>query len=177
MKLQRLDEEQQWLVIKSKSKRLVCHIWACYRAKAKEGAILRSLFLFFLFVFVTFILSPHSHSFFLSTCSFTVKVILWFSLGTCYCCPPPIVHGKSPLYTVCRDLLLPFLTFNYFCLAWVSLLITTGLSTVQPPQLTYASCTTPHHQTKKLILFACSPWHSYLPRCKCSFFLSLMACT
>ena len=60
-------------------------------------------------------------------------------------------------------LIFTILALNYFFLVWVSLSTTTGLSAVQPPPHTNASCATPHHQTKKIILFACSPWHSYLP--------------
>ena len=55
------------------------------------------------------------------------------------------------------------LALNYFFLVWVSLSTTTGLSAVQPPSLTCTGCATPYHQTKTIILFACSPWHSYLP--------------
>ena len=38
-----------------------------------------------------------------------------------------------------------------------------SLSAVQPPPLTYTGYATPHYQTKKIILFACSLWHSYPP--------------
>ena len=47
-------------------------------------------------------------------------------------------------------------------MVWVSLPITTGLSVAQPPPFTCAGCATPHHQTKKTILFVCLSWHSYL---------------
>ena len=46
-----------------------------------------------------------------------------------------------------------------------------------PSPLTCASCATPYYQTKKIILFTCSPWHSYRPRCGYSLLLSHMACT
>ena len=46
-----------------------------------------------------------------------------------------------------------------------------------PSPLTCASCAIPHYQTKKIILFACLPWHSYLPQCGYSLLLSHMACT
>ena len=53
----------------------------------------------------------------------------------------------------------------------------TGLSTAQPPPLTCVGCATSHYQTKSLILFACSPWHSHPDRGGHSLSLSLRACT
>ena len=50
----------------------------------------------------------------------------------------------------------------------MSLSTTTDLLVVQPPPLTYAGCATPHHQTKKTILFVCLSWHSYLLWYGCS---------
>ena len=52
------------------------------------------------------------------------------------------------------------------------------MSIAQPPLLTCARCTTPYYQTKKIILFACSPWHSHPEKGGHPFsLLSLMACT
>ena len=124
-------------------------------------AILCSLFLLFLLSMLTYL------------------VMLWFVSSGYYC------HEFDPFYCAWQGSFIYFLpwlaftilAFNHLCLVWVSLLTTIGLSIVQPPSLTYASCPTSHHQTKKIILFACSLWHSYPLWCGCSLFPSLMACT
>ena len=93
---------------------------------------------------------------------------LWFSPSRS---SPLPVHGKVPFIHCLPWLAFTILAFNYLCLVWVSLPTTTGLSAVQPPPVTCVGFTTPHYQTRKIILFACSPLHSYLLWCGCSFSL------
>ena len=109
----------------------------------------------------------------------TYLVMLWFSPSGYYCCdddPPYCARQGSFIYCL-SWLAFIILAFNYLYLVWVSLSTPTSLSAVQPPPLTCASCATFRHQTKKIILFACSPWHSYPPWFGFSLFLSLMTCT
>ena len=61
-----------------------------------------------------------------------------------YC--SPTVHGKGPLYTACRDWLLPFQPLTAFGV-WMSMPTTIGLSVLQPLPLTRVGCATPHHLT------------------------------
>ena len=119
-----------------------------------------SLFsLFLLFLILSFLLLALTH---LTSCDSLLVVAL-----TVLLIPP--VHGKGPLYITCRDWFFTILAFNYLCLVWVSLPTIAGLSADQPLSLICAGCATSHYQTKKIILFTCSSWHSYLLWCGCSF--------
>ena len=104
---------------------------------------------------------------------------LWFSSPSYYYYsddPPYCARQGSFIYCL-SWLVFTILAFNYLCLVWVSLPTITSLLAIQPPPFTCADCTTPYYQTKKIILFTCLPWHSYLLRCGYSLLLSLMACT
>ena len=109
----------------------------------------------------------------------TYLVMLWFSLRDYYCHdgdPPYCVRQGTFIYCLLW-LIFTILAFNHLYLVWVSLPTLTDLSATQPPLLTRVGCFTSHHQTKNVVLFVCSPWHSYPLRCGYSPFLSLMACT
>ena len=110
--------------------------------------------------------------FLFSSFSFLVfTYLLWFSPRGCYYHvrdrdrdAPSAVHGKGPLYSVCRSDF-TILAFNNLCLVWVSLPITYWIVS-HSATITYLCW--PCHQTKKTILFVCLSWHSYLLRCGCS---------
>ena len=121
------------------------------------------LSLYFLSLFLIFLFSLFFSSF-LNTC---FRVVI-FSQSLLLPSFPPTMHGKGPLYDACLDPAFTILAFNYLCLVWVFLSTTISLLAAQPTPLTYASCTIPHYQTKKNILFVCLPWHSYLLQYGCS---------
>ena len=84
------------------------------------------------------------------------------------------VHSEGPFYTTCRKGFLLFYPLTAFVWVWVSFQ-TTHWSINCP--LTYAGHATSHYQTKSLILFACSLWHSHPDKGRHSLSLSLTACT
>ena len=129
----------------------VCHfILSIFSSWVSLSSLYFCYFLFFLSSFTSFSVLTH-------------VVMLWFSHNGYYCRDDDTVHNKGSFIYCLPWLVFTILTFNYFCLVWVFQSTTTGLSAVQPPPLTCTSHTTPHHQTKKIILFTCSPWHSYPP--------------
>ena len=140
--------------------------------------LLPTLYCFFLtssFFFLSFLLPFLSFSY--SPVGLLCSLLLFLSCCSVLPCSPFPVHGGRPFYTTCHEgiLLLYPLTALYGC--GCSSRPPTGLSATQSPPLTYAGHATSHFQTKSLILFACSPWHSHPDKGRHSLSLSLMACT
>ena len=95
-----------------------------------------SLFCYFFVLFPVFF-------FFISFLVLTHVVysdVVIFSHGSYY---PHTMHDKGPLYTACRDQVLPFQSSTTFVQVQVSLLTTISLLVVQPPSLTCVGCHSP----------------------------------
>ena len=109
---------------------------------------LSGCFLFFLFLTLISFLFPGI--------SFRIPISqLWFPLLLYF-----LFTARFSFYSTCRDRILLF--YPLISSFWSG-------CTGRPPLVRL--CATPHHQTKKGILFVCLPWHPFLLRY--GFFLSL----
>ena len=125
-----------------------------------------SLFFFLYFLFFFFF------SFYLSFSSLFSMLVFYsvvFLLRSYYPFFVLLVHGQGPLfYSVCHDQILLFQPLTTF--VW-------SRCTCRPLLIHLCWLCHSYHQTKRTILFISLPWHPYLLWCRCSFSLSLMACT
>ena len=130
-------------------------------------SIFSLLLLFLIFFLLFFLFSMLTH-----------LVRLWFSFHSYYFLFTWSLHCARGFFIYCPPwLAFTILAFNYLYLVRVSLTTITSLLAIQLPLLIRADCATPHYQTKKIILFTCLLWHSYLPQCGYSLLLSLMTYT
>ena len=132
-------------------------LWFSQRARFHEGereSIYRCMPTILILTLFSFF-SSHSFLFlfpgFYSPIPISSSRFLFFS-------PPPF-HGKTLFYSACCDRILLFQPLTSFV---------QSRCTSQPSL--FRLCATPHHQTKKGILFAWLPWHPFLLRF--GFFLS-----
>ena len=111
--------------------------------------LILTLFSFWLFSFFP------SHSFLFLFPGFSFQIPISQSRFPFF--SPPSVHGKTLFYSACRDRILLFYPLTSFI--W--------FGCISQPSL-FCLCTTPHHQTKKGILFAWLSWHLFLLRSRFS---------
>ena len=118
-----------------------------------------SLFFLFLSLFPFFLLSFLSFLFpcflFCDPSQVVVTVVLaFFSLLFLLSSPSPLCTARTSFYRACHGRILPFQPLTTF--AWSG-------CTCRPPL--DRLCATPHHQTKRTILFVSLSWHLFLLRC------------